>query len=111
MSAEFIARTFENTDYRSPSRFIWSHIRRHRLYAVMMVFGAFSNAALASVAPILIGIAVDSIIDGKDASIAAWMGLGVVVSQLVRGVVQFARNFASEIFAQRIERDVRDELY
>jgi ATP-binding cassette subfamily B protein len=111
MSAEFIARTFENTDYRSPSRFIWSHIRRHRLFAVMMVFGAFSNAALASVAPILIGIAVDAIIESKDASVAAWMGVGIVISQLVRGVVQFARNFASEIFAQRIERDVRDELY
>ncbi len=35
----------------------------------------------------------------------------VLVSQLVRAVVQFGRNFSSEVIGQRIERDARDELY
>ena len=35
----------------------------------------------------------------------------MVASQLLRGALQLMRNFSSEIFAQRIERDVRDELY
>ncbi len=32
-------------------------------------------------------------------------------SQIVRGVLQFGRNFGAELMAQRIERDIRDELY
>ena len=53
MSSEFTARTFEKSDYRSPIRFIWSHISRHPWVALRMVVGAFSNAALASLLPLL----------------------------------------------------------
>jgi ATP-binding cassette subfamily B protein len=36
----------------------------------------------------------------------------VAISQLVRGVLlQMMRNFCSEILSQRLERDIRDELY
>jgi ATP-binding cassette subfamily B protein len=39
------------------------------------------------------------------------MALAIIVSQIVRGVLQLMRNGSSEMFGQRIERDVRDELY
>jgi ATP-binding cassette subfamily B protein len=32
-------------------------------------------------------------------------------SQILRGILQLGRNFGAELIAQRIERDVRDELY
>jgi ATP-binding cassette subfamily B protein len=32
-------------------------------------------------------------------------------SQIIRGILQLGRNFGAELIAQRIERDVRDELY
>ncbi len=32
-------------------------------------------------------------------------------TQLVRGVLQFFRNFGAELLGQRIERDIRNELY
>src|SRR4030067_93475 len=32
-------------------------------------------------------------------------------SQIVRGVLQFGRNFGAELVAQRMERDIRDEIY
>ncbi len=32
-------------------------------------------------------------------------------SQVVRGVLQLGRNFGAELLAQKIERDIRDELY
>lgn len=111
MSAEFIARTFEKTDYRTPTRFIWSHVRRHRLMGILMILGAFSNAALAAILPIFAGVAVDAVIENRSLSVIGWMTIAIVVSQLVRSVLQFMRNYASEVFAQRIERDVRDELY
>ncbi len=111
MSAEFIARSLNTTDHTSPARFVWSHIRRHPLVAFMMVFGAFSNAALASALPYLIGQAFNAIISSNDLRRVGVITLWIVVSQTVRGALQLARNYAAETFAQRIERDVRDELY
>lgn len=111
MSAEFIARTFEHIDHRGPARFVWSHVRRHPLAGILMIFGAFSNAALASIVPLLAGRAVDIIMTSDNLRRVAWLTLAIVGSQLVRGALQFVRNFSSETFAQRIERDVRDELY
>ena len=111
MSAEFIARTFEKIDHRSPIRFVWSHIRQHPVVALLMVFGAFTNASLASLVSVLVGRAVDAINQHNDLAYVGLMALAIVSSQLLRGGLQFIRNYASETFAQRIERDVRDELY
>lgn len=109
--AEFVARTFENTDFSSPIRFIWSHVRRHPVWAFLMVLGAFSNAALASVVPIVTGTAVEGLLNNEGLGIVLRMCLLVIASQFIRGILQFMRNTAAEVFAQRIERDVRDELY
>ncbi|NDJ74896.1 MAG: ABC transporter ATP-binding protein [Chloroflexi bacterium] len=111
MSAEFVARTFEQSDYASPLRYVWSNMRRHPLMIVLMIAGAFTNAALASVVPVLTGLAVNIIIEDEDLTRVAWLAVAIVGSQIVRGAVQFLRNYSTETFAQRIERDVRDELY
>lgn len=111
MTAEFIARASFVSDRRSALRFILSHIRRHPLYAVLMILGAFSNAALAAAVPYYIGQAFNAIIAGQGLEAAGEMALAVVASQLLRAALQLTRNFSAEVFAQRIERDVRDELY
>ncbi|MEZ4666851.1 MAG: ABC transporter ATP-binding protein [Anaerolineae bacterium] len=111
MSAEFIARASFNTNHSSALRFILSHILRHPLVAILMVTGAFSNAALAAAVPYYIGIAFNAIINGSQWEIVQHAVLGIVASQALRGVLQAMRNFSSELFAQRVERDVRDELY
>ncbi len=111
MASEFIARVGFKTDHSSPLKFIWSHIRRQPLVAVLMVIGAFSNAALAGAVPIFIGQAFNSVIAGEGSEAIVGVALAIVASQLLRAGLQLVRNFSSEIFAQRIERDVRDELY
>jgi ATP-binding cassette subfamily B protein len=111
MSSEFIAHASYKTDHSSALRFILSHIRRHPLVAILMTFGAFSNAALAAAVPYYIGVAFNGIISGNDMNVVGAMVLAVILSQTLRGGLQLMRNFSSEIFAQRIERDVRDELY
>ena len=108
---EFVARTFEKTDYSSPRRFIWSHIRRHPWLVMGVLLGAFSNAALASLASIIVGRAVDAIVEREDVAYVGLMALALVGSQSIRAGLQFVRNASTEVFAQRIERDVRDELY
>jgi ATP-binding cassette subfamily B protein len=46
-----------------------------------------------------------------DTSILIPLALILGGSQIVRGVLQFGRNFGAELMAQKIERDIRDELY
>lgn len=111
MSAEYVAHTLEATDLSRPWRFVWSHIRRHPGYVLMLILGALSNAMLASTVPILAGRAFDAVINNRDLAYVGWMSLVIIGSQVLRGSLQFMRNYASETFAQRIERDVRDELY
>lgn len=114
MSAEFVTQHTYNTDHRSPARFIWSHIMRQPWLLLTMTIGAFSNALLAGVIPYLSGQAFTLISDNPTQAalpLVGWMCLGIVGSQLLRSVLQLMRNSSAEAYAQRVERDVRDELY
>jgi len=78
----------------------------------MAVIGAVSNAALASIVPIFIGRAFNEIILPEPSlPIIGRYALIIGFSQIVRGMLQFARNFGFEIIAQNIEKFVRQELY
>ena len=116
MSAEFIVPSPIHTNHSSPFRFILSHIARHPKAALLLVAGAFFNAFLAGVVPGLIGSAFDAILHSS-ADTAATLSrvansvLLIIASQALRSLLQFMRNFAAEVFAQRFERDIRDELY
>ncbi len=122
MSSEFVVQSTYNpqdSDRRSPMRFIWSHVRRHPLVALTLFIGATSNAGLAALLFYFVGDVYDALLawNAGDLSQAAVMDvvsraiLLIVGSQLLRSVLQFFRNFSSEVYGQRVERDVRDELY
>ena len=109
---EFAVDTSIHSDRRSPLRWVISHVLRHKVYLILMFIGAFLNAALASVVPILIGVAFDAALASPaDLRTIGLAALGIVISQLVRAVVHVSRNFSSEIVGQRLERDTRHELY
>lgn len=111
MSSEFIAHASYETNHTSPVRFVFSHVKRHPVVGMVMVIGAFSNAALAAAVPYFIGLAFNAVINQQGMDIVLRYVFAIIASQLLRGVLQLGRNFSSEIFAQRVERDVRDELY
>src|SRR5215213_1095303 len=111
MTSEFIARRTYKTNHSGPGRFILSHIGRQPVFAFTMILGAFSNALFAALVPYYIGRAFNAVHDNFDLHIVVTMVIAIIVSQLVRACLQLMRNFSAEIFAQRIERDVRDELY
>ncbi|MCB9453516.1 MAG: ABC transporter ATP-binding protein [Anaerolineaceae bacterium] len=111
MSSEFLTQTPYNTNHSSPFRFILSHVRRHPWVGLGLIIGAFSNAALAAAVPGFIGQSVNAIEQRQDIGYVLLMVVGIVLSQALRAVLQLMRNYSSEIFAQRFERDVRDELY
>lgn len=111
MSAEFVASSSYRSDRSTPLKFILSHLRRHPLVAFGLIFGAFTNASLAAAVPYFLGGAFNALSSGEGVQTVGLFAVAIVVSQFIRSLVQWMRNYSAETFGQRIERDVRDELY
>jgi ATP-binding cassette subfamily B protein len=110
--AEFTLPRAPASDRRTPRRWILSHVARHAWIVAMLLVGAVGNAALAAVVPVVIGQAFNLVLSGQaDAAGLARLALIILVSQIVRGVLQLGRNFGAELLGQRLERDIRAELY
>ena len=111
-NTEFAVQLDWRSDRRTPLRWIAAHVLRHKLIILIVLVGAFGNAALAAVIPLATGRAFDAILRSPpDFAAVGAAALLIVVSQLVRGFLQFGRNFGNEIIGQRLERDTRAELY
>jgi len=78
----------------------------------MIFIGAIGNAVLAVVIPVLTGDAFNAMLAPKpDTSVLLPLAVTIGISQIIRGVLQLGRNFGAELMAQKMERDIRDELY
>lgn len=111
-TTEFTLKHKFKTNRRSPVRYILSHAWHNWYLNLAAIIGAFGNAALMSLTPVLIGRAYNVItapvFDGKQLGIIA---LTIAGTQLIRGALQLVRNAGFELAAQRTERNVREELY
>ncbi|HUH98760.1 MAG TPA: ABC transporter ATP-binding protein [Anaerolineales bacterium] len=110
--AEFTLIRKPSVRTQGPARWIWSHAVRYWYILVMLVVGAIGNAALASAVPVLVGNAFNDMLK-PNATVGVLIPLALLLggSQIARGVLQFGRNFGAELMAQKMERDIRDELY
>ncbi|MBI5932694.1 MAG: ABC transporter ATP-binding protein [Chloroflexi bacterium] len=112
LPAEFTLARPHSANRTSPMRWIVSHALRYWPILIIILIGAYGNGALAGVVPRYVGAAFDDMLAAAPSlSMLLQTALAIGVSQVVRGVLQFGRNFGAEIMAQRIERDIRDELY
>ncbi len=111
-ASKFTLARRHTSDRRSPIRWLVSHALRHWWLVLIMLIGAVGNAALAAYGPVLTGDAFNAMLRVPPET-AVLLPLALVLggSQVVRGILQLGRNFGAELVAQRIERDVRDELY
>ena len=110
--AEFVLPQKNNPDRRSPLRWILSHVFRHWWLVITVQIGAFGNAALAAAVPVLIGQAFNAILENPPRTEALIpIALLIAISQVIRSVLQWGRNFGAELIGQRLERDIREELY
>lgn len=111
-TAELTLPQTHQSDQRSPLRWIGSHVSHNWRMVILAVTGAFGNAALAALVPILVGVGFNAILsDPADLKRLLQIAIWIAASQLIRGVLQFGRNFGAELIGQRLERDIRDELY
>lgn len=111
-ASEFTVEDALEYNRSTPFRWIAAHSVQHWELIVMMIIGAVGNAGLAAVVPVLFGQAFDTVLAGGEvAALLGRLAIIIVATQLVRGVLQFGRNYGAELMAQRIERDIREELY
>ncbi len=113
MNSEFAIQLKWKSDTRdTATHWILSHVFRNKLQIVVLLIGAIGNAAGASIMFVFIGLAFTAVSSTPvDFSLLGAAALGVVLSQIIRGVLQLGRNFGSEVIGQRLERDTRHELY
>lgn len=110
--SEFVVNTSLNSDKSTANRWVFSHLSRHKLLILVMLIGAFGNAALAAAIPIFLGIAFNAVLETPaNTRMLGYAALGVITSQTVRAVLQLGRNFSSSVVGERMERDMREELY
>lgn len=112
LSAEFTLPEEHSANRSGPQRWLISHVMRYWPLTITLLGGAIANAALAAAVPILVGQAFNVVLaDPADPAALLRIALIIVATQLLRSVLQFGRNFSAELFGQRLERDIREELY
>jgi ATP-binding cassette subfamily B protein len=111
-NAEFTLPEQRRMDRRGPVRWVLSYTLRYWYLMVSIIAGAVGNGYLAAVVPILIGQAFNLILE-TPSNLPGLMRIAllVAVTQVVRSGLQLTRNFSAELMGQRLERDIREELY
>jgi ATP-binding cassette subfamily B protein len=85
---------------------------RYPFFPLVVIVAAILNNLAYSAIQIFIGQGFDLVTtSGWRTSALLSLALGVLGAAVGQGVTGLARNYASELLAQRIERDARDELY
>jgi ATP-binding cassette subfamily B protein len=110
--AEFTLTRRHASNRRNHIRWIISYALRYWWLLLIMFIGAVGNAGLAAYIPVLTGDAFNDMLKvPPETKVLLPLALLMGGSQIVRGILQLCRNFGAEFMAQRVERDVRDELY
>ncbi|MFN8399572.1 MAG: ABC transporter ATP-binding protein [Anaerolineales bacterium] len=110
--AEFTLQRKNKYDQSTTLRWILSHVQPYWWIVAMIFIGAIGNAVLAVVIPVLTGDAFNAMLaPTPDTSVLLPLAVTIGISQIIRGVLQLGRNFGAELMAQKMERDIRDELY
>lgn len=97
---------------KRPVSWLLAHFYQYWYLGLSMLVGAIGNASLAAVVPMMVGLALNALLEDPPATGSLLrFALIIVGTQLVRGGLQLGRNFSAELLGQKMERDIRHELY
>jgi ATP-binding cassette subfamily B protein len=96
----------------NPVRWLIAHSAEYWYLGLSMLAGAIGNASLAAVVPVIVGQALNALLDDPPVTSSLLrFALIIAGTQLLRGALQLGRNFSAELMGQMLERDIRHELY
>ena len=97
---------------KNPVSWLFAHFIQYWYLGLSLLVGAIGNASLAAVVPIIVGLALNALLeDPPETASLMRFALIIVGTQLVRGALQLGRNFSAELLGQMMERDIRHEFY
>lgn len=109
---EFVVADAHSYNLASPGRWLRSHVARYWFYIIIVFIAALVNALGAFLVPFAVGAAFNIFLSpNPDLNTIALYAVLLALSQIVRSLFQLGRNASAETIGQRLERDVRDELY
>jgi ATP-binding cassette subfamily B protein len=95
-----------------PVRWVLAHALRYKRYAAIFILGTIGTQTLNAAMPTLTGAAFNEVLRAHpDPSRLLLIALGILGLVLGTFILGPAGVFGSEVLAQRLERDARDELY
>jgi ATP-binding cassette subfamily B protein len=110
-SAEFTLPNDFKSNRKSPVVWILSHTLRDWWVILLAILGSAGNAILAAVLPVIIGKVYTILQSGRQDQTFYTLLVLLLLSQIVRVILMFVRNFSFEVIAQRVEKSIRNELY
>ncbi|HEX6235062.1 MAG TPA: ABC transporter ATP-binding protein [Jiangellaceae bacterium] len=112
-TSEFATAEALPTDRRGPVRWLWSQLRRQRVFLTAFLGGSLLAVVLNSMVPTLTGAAFDAVLssNGDRAGALAVVSLALLAVVFLRGVFDLLARLSSELLSKRLERDAREELY
>ena len=113
MNSEFsIQLNWAPGRHDNAARWIVSHVMRHKIFILTLLVGAIGNAAGGALMSVYIGQAFNAVMARPiQYNLIGVAAVSIIVSQVVRALLQLGRNFSAEVIGQRLERDTRHELY
>ena len=111
-TAEFLLPNQYASDKRSPARWVISHALRQWPLILLATLGAFGNAAFMAITQVNVGNAFN-VVSTANPDLKALLNIALLIAavNLARGLLQFTRNFGFEFVAQRVEKNIRQEIY
>lgn len=110
-NSEFTIAGTHRYDYRSPVRWVVSHLIRYPWLPVIVILTGIAEAGLFSIAPVLIGQAFDLMNSAqRSAQALGAIAAMILVVRVAQGLFGLLSAWTVEVLAQRFERDARDEL-
>ncbi len=96
----------------TPVRWILAHVWRYPSLPILAIVATIVNNLAYSYIQVYVGRGFD-LITATDwqTTTLAWIALGAVTMAVLQGLSGLGRNYLGEFLAQRVERNIRDELY
>jgi ATP-binding cassette, subfamily B, bacterial len=108
---EFRVQNAFHYNHKSPMRWLVSHVwRNKRLVIAAVALGLITNIAFAQ-GPVLIGRATGEIMQPTAPNGLLVISLLILATMIITGIADLAHALSIETLAQRLEVNVREELY
>ena len=108
---EFTVAGEYHYDRRSPLRWVLSHMLRYPFWPLLFLATSIGMGSMESVSAVMVGRAFDTAVSGAGVAALAWAAGLVAAAFLTYAVSDIINTIASRTLGQRVERDIRDEVY